>query len=53
MTDAKQERDVMKIGIPNEFVQTELPQVYERIMMKIRGALIDMLLEIDPESTKN
>ena len=50
--EAKQERDVMRMGITNTFVQTEVIQGDETIIMNIRGALIDMLLEIDPENTK-
>jgi hypothetical protein len=51
--DAKQNRDVMTADIPNAFVQTQVDpknQVKgERIMMKIRGVLVDILLEIAPE----
>ena len=49
--DAKQERDVMTCDIPNAFVQTDIPiaDVGERVVMKIRGALVDMLLELAPE----
>ena len=50
--DAKQGRDVMSIDVPNAFVQTEVPQGDERTIMKIRGALVDMLSEIDPENAK-
>ena len=48
--DAKQNRDVMTLDIPNAFVQTEVPQKKgdEKIIMKIRGSLVDMLLEISP-----
>ena len=34
---------------PNALVKTEVPQSDERITTKIRGALVDMLLEIHPE----
>jgi hypothetical protein len=51
--NAKQKRDVMMADIPNAFVQTiveEKNQVKgEHIIMKIRGPLVDMLLEIAPE----
>ena len=49
VVDAKKERDVMTMDILNAFVQTEVPQGDERIIMKIRGALVGMLLKIDPE----
>jgi hypothetical protein len=49
--DAKQRRDVMTADIPNAFVQTPLgaKAVGERITMKIRGPLVDMLEELSPE----
>ena len=34
------------------FFQTKVPQGDERIIVNIRGALVDMLLEIDPENTQ-
>jgi hypothetical protein len=50
--EAKQSRDVMTADIPNAFVQTRIEdkQVGERIIMKIRGPLVDMLLELSPET---
>ena len=51
--DAKQQRDVMTADIPNAFVQTDIDKKNlvkgERIIMKIRGPLVDMLLELAPE----
>ena len=49
--DARQERDVMTLDVPNAFVQTKIDQKEgeEKIIMKIRGALVDMLIEICPE----
>ena len=49
--DAKQRRDVMTLDIPNVFVQTEVPQEKgdEKIIMKIRGQLVDMLVAMAPE----
>jgi hypothetical protein len=46
--DAKQKRDVMSLDVPNAFVQTPIPQGGEKICMKIRGSLVDILLEICP-----
>jgi hypothetical protein len=50
--DAKQRRDVMTADIPNAFVQTDIDEkkVGERIVMKIRGPLVDMLLELSYET---
>ena len=53
VVDAKQERDVVSMDISNAFVQTEVPQGDERILVKIQGALVDMLLNIDPEKHKD
>ena len=38
----------MTLDIPNAFVQTEFPQgkINEKITMKLRGALVDMLIDI-------
>jgi hypothetical protein len=46
--DAKQRRDVMTLDIPNAFVQTTISQDGDKIIMKIRGQLVDILLEICP-----
>ena len=53
--DAKQGRDVITLDIPNAFVQTSIPQGKsdEKIIMKIRGALVDMLVEMSPETYKD
>jgi Reverse transcriptase (RNA-dependent DNA polymerase) len=50
--EAKQNRDVMTADTPNAFVQTEVDnkKFGERIIMKIRGPLVDMLVEIAPEA---
>ena len=52
--DAKQGRDVITLDIPNAFVQTSIPQGKsdEKIIMKIRWALVDMLVEMSPETYK-
>ena len=50
--DAEEGRDVATMDIPNAFIQTEVEETDEdgdRIIMKIRGAMVDMLLEIDPD----
>ena len=50
--NAKEERDVMTADLPNAFIQTPMPEVKDdedRVMMKITGVLVDMLVQIDPE----
>ena len=54
VVDAKEERDIMSSDIPNTFIQTEMPKVNveqgdERIIMKITGKLVDVLIAIAPE----
>ena len=40
--------DIMTLDIPNAFVQTPIPQDGDKVMMKIRGPLVDILCEICP-----
>jgi hypothetical protein len=50
--DAHEGRDVMTCDIPNAFIQALMPEVKdgdERVMMKITGVLVDMLVELNPE----
>jgi hypothetical protein len=51
--EAKEERDVMICDIPNTFIQAYLPKREppgdDRVMMKITGVLVDMLININPE----
>jgi hypothetical protein len=49
---AKEERDVMTCNIPNAFIQAHLPKKEpgeDRVVMKITGVLVDMLVDINPE----
>ena len=50
--DAHENRDVMAADVPNAFIQTAMPEVKEgeeRVMMKITGVLVDMLVRLDPQ----
>jgi hypothetical protein len=50
--EAKEERDVMTCYIPNAFIQAYLPKKEpgeDRVVMKITGVLVDMLVDINPE----
>ena len=46
--DAKQKRDIVTLDIPNAFVQTDLPENNERIIMRINGKLVDLIVELFP-----
>jgi hypothetical protein len=49
---AKEQRDVMMCDIPNTFIQALLPKKdpgEDRMVMKITGVLVDMLVDIYPK----
>jgi hypothetical protein len=51
--EATEERDVMTCDIPNAFIQEYLPKKEpgeDRVVMKITGVLVDMLVGKNPES---
>ena len=37
----------MTLDVPNTFVQAPIPDDNEKVIMKIRGRLVDILVEID------
>ena len=49
--DCNEERNVTTHDVPNAFIQARIPtgREVERVIMKITGALVDILLLIDPE----
>jgi hypothetical protein len=50
--EAKEERDVITCDIPNTFIQAFLPKKEpgeDRVVMKITGVLVNMLVNISPE----
>ncbi len=50
--DANENRDVMTADIPNAFIQAKIPDTKdgeERVLMKITGVLVDLLVEQAPE----
>ncbi len=51
--DAEEERDVAVIDIPNAFIQTRIEDEADMAIIKIRGFLVDMLVEIAPEVYKS
>ena len=44
--DTKHKRDAMRLDIPNPLLHTEIALDRENIIMKIRGQLVNILLEI-------
>jgi hypothetical protein len=49
--DAKEKRDVATVDVPNAFCQTVIPDedAKHRIIVRLRGPLVEMLCEIAPE----
>mgnify|MGYP006205022333 CR=1 FL=1 len=50
--DAKENRDVMSADVPNAFIQTKMPERKEgeeRVIMKITGVLVNLIVDIAPE----
>ena len=53
--DAKENRDVMSGDVPNAFIQAPMPTRKEgedRVIMKITGVLVDLMIGISPETYK-
>jgi hypothetical protein len=51
--DTKEERDVTVVDIPNAFVQTCVENENDMAFIKIRGILVDILVEIAPDIYKS
>jgi hypothetical protein len=51
--DAEEHRDVSVVDIPNAFVQTCVENEKDMAFIKIRGILVDILVEIAPEAYKS
>ena len=50
--DAKENREVAVVDIPNAFVQTDMDRE-QRIIMKMRGKLAELLVKVAPEIYRN
>ena len=46
VVDRKHKRDAMRLDIPNPLLHTEIALDRDNIIMKIRGQLVNILLEI-------
>ena len=49
IVDAEEERDIAVIDIPNAFIQTRVEDKKDMAVIRIRGILVDMLVDITPE----
>jgi hypothetical protein len=48
----KEERDIVMADIPNAFIQTLMPELeegQERVIMKFKGAVLEILVELAPD----
>ena len=48
-----EEREVAIVDIPNAFIQTEVTDKKNRVIVCIRGMLVDILVKIAPEVYKD
>jgi len=47
--DAKEERDVMSVNVPKALIQTSMPDDNKKVIMKITGVLVHLMVEQAPE----
>ena len=51
LIDVRERREIMCVDIPNAFIQADLPKGPKddkRIVMKITGVLVDILVDVAP-----
>jgi len=53
MIDAMEEREVAIVDILNAFIQTEVTDKNKRLIVRIRGMLVDILVKIAPDVYKD
>jgi hypothetical protein len=51
--EAEEERDVTVVDIPNTCIQTRFENKKDMVFIKIRGILVDILVEIAPDVYKS
>ena len=51
--DAKQNREVVTLDIPNAFIQNPVPKSEEKVVMRITGLLVDYLVKLFPTNYNN
>ena len=53
MIGAMEEREVTIVDIPNAFIQNEVTDQNKRVIVRIRGMLVDILVKIAPDVYKD
>ena len=48
MIEAREQRNIITLDVPNAFIQTYLEDESERIILILRGLAVKILVEIDP-----
>ena len=48
LIDAKERRDVAIVDIPNAFIQTVVENDEDKVIMRIRGHMVDVLVKVAP-----
>ena len=51
--DAKEKHEIAVIDVPNAFIQTVVEDKKKRVIIRIRGMLVDILVKIAPEVYKD
>jgi hypothetical protein len=51
--DAKEDRESAVVNVPNAFIQTVVEDKSKRVIVRIRGMLVDILVKIAPEVYKD
>ena len=51
--DAEEERDIAIVDIPNAFIQTCIKDEKDVVIIKLRGILVDILVDIAPDEYKS
>eukprot|EP00957_Ditylum_brightwellii_P084492 6425192-Ditylum_brightwellii.AAC.2 len=46
--ETKQQKEIITLDVPNAFVQTPMPQGKDKVIMKIRGVLLEILVDLCP-----
>ena len=49
---AKEHCDVAVVAIPNDFIQTRVEREEDKVIIQVRGYLVDVLCQIDPNYKK-
>ena len=49
VVDAHERRDEMTADIPNAFIQADMPLTGERVILKLTGVMVDLMVEANPD----